>query len=55
MEKIIYKLKGFEFRASPFLMASLKLREARAEMLRARAIKTIRKWALEIDKEIMGM
>jgi hypothetical protein len=53
MEKIVFKHKRLIIEnVSPFLMTIFKIWKLREEMARARAQKGIRKFALEIDKEM---
>lgn len=55
MKKIIFKEKGIEFKnPSSFLITILKMKKQREERERVRNEKTMRNFALKLDREIMG-
>lgn len=56
MEKIAYREERFEIRnPSPLLMASLRMKKQTEKRIRAHDEKTIRDFALKLDKKIMKM
>jgi len=55
MEVITFKHKALELKnVSPFMMTLIAMRKQRAEILRAKAQRDVRKLVLKVDKEIMG-
>ena len=56
METITFKHKSLEVKnVSPFMMTIIKMRNQRAEIVRAKEQRDVRKLGLRIDKEMRGL